>query len=167
MALRGKASTAHEYSKTGECIHCGMYKNIVEKLSHVCTKEREIAVEILVEAVEVPGNILQQQRRRARLTGVLALFEERRILLGIAFAHPHPGVPCIGDACKIGIERRPEVGEEVRKRVFEVAIFALAEAVTRHVNVATEVFFVRIERRDRGTFIGRQQLRQDCASGRV
>jgi hypothetical protein len=45
MALKGKPSTAHEYSKTGECIHCGLYKKIVDELSHVCTKERELATD--------------------------------------------------------------------------------------------------------------------------
>lgn len=45
MALPGKPSTAHEYSKSGECIHCGMYRNIVEKLVHCCTREREIAAD--------------------------------------------------------------------------------------------------------------------------
>lgn len=42
MALRGKPSTAHEYSPSGDCIHCGMSKKIVELLTHCCTKEREI-----------------------------------------------------------------------------------------------------------------------------
>lgn len=42
MALPGQPSTAHEFSKTGECIHCGMYENVVIELKHVCTIEREI-----------------------------------------------------------------------------------------------------------------------------
>lgn len=41
MAHRGKPSTAHEYSKTGECIHCGMYRSAVEMMAHVCTAQRE------------------------------------------------------------------------------------------------------------------------------
>jgi hypothetical protein len=43
MAQRGKPSIAHEYDKSGACMHCGMYKTTVDKLSHVCTKERELA----------------------------------------------------------------------------------------------------------------------------
>lgn len=42
MALIGKSSTAHEYDKSGQCIHCGMYRNIVEELTHVCTMKREV-----------------------------------------------------------------------------------------------------------------------------
>lgn len=41
MAQRGQSSTAHEYDKTGACVHCGMYKNVVEMLKHVCTQKRE------------------------------------------------------------------------------------------------------------------------------
>ena len=42
MALPGKPSTAHEFDKTNQCIHCGMYKNVVEQLVHVCTFEQEV-----------------------------------------------------------------------------------------------------------------------------
>ena len=41
MAQRGKPSTAHEYDKNQQCIHCGMHKANVESMSHVCTPERE------------------------------------------------------------------------------------------------------------------------------
>jgi hypothetical protein len=45
MAQRGKPSTAHEYNKINQCIHCGMYKVSVEKMTHVCTIERERAAD--------------------------------------------------------------------------------------------------------------------------
>lgn len=45
MALKGKASTAHVYDKAGACIYCGMYESVVNELSHVCTKERELEVD--------------------------------------------------------------------------------------------------------------------------
>jgi hypothetical protein len=45
MALAGKASTAHEYDKGDQCIHCRMYRNMVEALVHVCTREREVATD--------------------------------------------------------------------------------------------------------------------------
>jgi hypothetical protein len=41
MSQRGKQSTAHEYDKSGACIHCGMYKSNVDLLSHNCTIARE------------------------------------------------------------------------------------------------------------------------------
>ena len=49
MAQRGKASTAHEYDKSGACVHCGMYKVNVEMLQHVCTPAREAAEDVKAE----------------------------------------------------------------------------------------------------------------------
>ena len=41
MARRGFPSTAHEYGKHDACIHCGMHRTNVERLSHVCKPWRE------------------------------------------------------------------------------------------------------------------------------
>lgn len=41
MSKRGEQSVAHEYGKDGACIHCGMYKVNVIKLSHDCKPWRE------------------------------------------------------------------------------------------------------------------------------
>lgn len=45
MSQRGKPSTAHEYDKREQCIHCGMYKVNVESLKHECTRAREAQVD--------------------------------------------------------------------------------------------------------------------------
>jgi len=55
MAQRGQPSTAHEYDKNGQCIHCRMYKVNVEKLSHVCTLVRESEKLIVKETEKVNG----------------------------------------------------------------------------------------------------------------
>ena len=49
MAQRGKPSTAHEYDKSGACIHCGMYKTNVDAMAHVCTPKREAEEDRKVE----------------------------------------------------------------------------------------------------------------------
>jgi hypothetical protein len=36
--------------------------------------ERKVAIQILVQAIEVPGRVSQQQRRRTNLPGVVAKF---------------------------------------------------------------------------------------------
>ena len=72
----------------------------------------------------------------------------------IALVDSHPAVPFVGNVCEAWIERRSQATEEVRKRVFEVAILALAEAVPRHVDVASEVALVGIEGRDDAAFRG-------------
>lgn len=58
MAQRGQASTAHEYDKMGACIHCGMYRNNVERISHVCTSAREAIQDEIdrVKAMEQEAN---------------------------------------------------------------------------------------------------------------
>lgn len=45
MAQRGKVSKAHEYDSRDCCIHCGMYRNNVEQMSHVCKPGREFIVD--------------------------------------------------------------------------------------------------------------------------
>lgn len=45
MAQRGKPSSAHEYNERQECVHCGMYKVNVERMSHVCKPWREMEVD--------------------------------------------------------------------------------------------------------------------------
>jgi hypothetical protein len=52
MAQRGKISTAHEYNNNGQCIHCRMYKVNVDRLSHICTHEREALADSCVPAQE-------------------------------------------------------------------------------------------------------------------
>lgn len=42
MAQRGKPSLAHEYDERDTCIHCGMYRVNVERMSHVCKPWREL-----------------------------------------------------------------------------------------------------------------------------
>jgi hypothetical protein len=41
MSERGKPSTAHEYNQSEACIHCGVYKVNIEKMSLNCTPARE------------------------------------------------------------------------------------------------------------------------------
>src|SRR4030095_6814880 len=108
--------------------------------------------------------ILQQQRRRARLTGVVASLEERRMIGWIALVDSHPAVPFSGDAGEAWMERRAKAIDEVGKRVLEVAVFALAEAVPRHDDVASKVALVGIERRRGAAFLGREEFRQDGAA---
>ncbi|MNW00194.1 hypothetical protein D3C71_1956510 [compost metagenome] len=60
-------------------------------------RKGKIAVEILMQAIEIAGDILQQQRRRPRLAGVMTLAEEVRVLSRVSFFNSHAAVPLIGD----------------------------------------------------------------------
>ncbi|OWK21334.1 hypothetical protein AJ88_16555, partial [Mesorhizobium amorphae CCBAU 01583] len=50
--------------------------------------------------------------------------------------------------------RGAQGADQIRQRVTEIAILALAETVTCHVDMTAEVLFVRIEGRDLGAFLG-------------
>ena len=117
-----------------------------------------------MEAVEVARNVLQQQRRWTRLTGIVTSFEKRRVVIGITLGNAHSDIPFVGDDRKVRIQRGSQLADEIGKRIFEVAILALAEAVPRHVDVASEVALVRIEGRNGAAFFGREKLRQDGAA---
>src|SRR3954453_13643876 len=41
--------------------------------------ESQIAIEVLMQAIEIAGHILEQQRRRARLTGIVALLQKSAV----------------------------------------------------------------------------------------
>jgi hypothetical protein len=86
------------------------------------------------------------------------------MVVGIALLDSHPGVPCVGHAGEVRIERRAQVTEEFRQRVFEVAILAFTKPVPRHNDVAAEVTLVGIERRNGAALFARQKLRQGRAA---
>ena len=45
MSQPGKPSTAHEYGKGDQCIHCGTHRVNVERLKLECTWAREHATD--------------------------------------------------------------------------------------------------------------------------
>jgi hypothetical protein len=111
-------------------------------------REREIAVKVLMQAVEVARYILKQQRRRTRLARIVALLQERRVAVRVAAFDAHSCVPVIGNSREMRIKRRAQAADEVGQRVLEVPVLAFAEAVSRHVDVTSEVPFLRVEAGD-------------------
>ena len=62
------------------------------------------------------------------------------------------------------VKRGAQPGEQIREGIPEVAILAFAEAVPRHVDMAPEVTFVRIETCDPAAFVRREKLLDDRAA---
>ena len=89
------------------------------------------------------------------------------MIAGIALVEAHALVPAIGDAGKARIERGAQVSDQVGQGISEVAVFALAEAVPRHDDMAAEVALVRIERGDGAALLGADEPRQDSAAETV
>src|SRR5580704_7418065 len=67
-------------------------------------RECEIAIQVLVQAVEVAGHVLQQQRCWTRLSSLVALLQEVGVLDGIAPLDAHPLVPNVRDRGQARIE---------------------------------------------------------------
>ena len=103
-------------------------------------RKEEIAIEILMEAVEVTGNVLQQQRRRPHLAGIMASLEKRCVFDRIPLVDSHAVVPLVGDVHEARIERRAQPAEKIGQRILEVAVLALAEAMSLSGRKAMEWF---------------------------
>jgi len=65
-------------------------------------RKGKIAVEVLVQAVEVARDILQQQRRRSRLAASVALLQEISVLCRISSIDIHANVPLMAITARRG-----------------------------------------------------------------
>src|SRR6266851_6941874 len=121
-------------------------------------RKGEIAVKILVQAIEVAGTVFEQQRRWPGLSFIVALLEEPGMCRRVAPIDAHAGVPFVRDNSQVRIERRAQVADQVRQRVFKIAILSLTETMTRHDHTAAEMIFARVEAGDPLALLARQEL---------
>src|SRR5262249_16098358 len=68
-------------------------------------RKREFTVEVLMKAIVVAWNVLQEKWGRSRLAGLMALVEEVFVRAGIVFIVLHSLVPSIGKSGEMWIER--------------------------------------------------------------
>lgn len=61
MSQRGQPSTAHQYDKRDQCVHCGMYRVNVELLNHECTAEREAEADRKFEIAKREGQLQEAE----------------------------------------------------------------------------------------------------------
>ncbi len=115
-----------------------------------------LAIEILMQAIIVPGAILQQQRRRPDLTGVMASLQECLVPVGIMDVDPHGLVPAIGDPGELRIQDGAQLRDQIGQRIGEVFVFAAAKAVAAHHDPAAKIPVVGIKRRDGAALVWRQ-----------
>ena len=101
--------------------------------------------------------VLQQQRRRPGLAGLVAALEEIRVVLRIATRDAHRLVPAIGDLGEPRIERGAQLRDQIGQRIGEIFVFAAAEAVPRHDDAAAEQLVLRIAPGERRAFLRGQQ----------
>ena len=101
-------------------------------------RENVLAVNVLVQAVVVAGDILEQQRRRPRLTGPMTALEKFCMRVRIAHVNSHRCVPTIGHCRQRRIKSGSQIGNEIGKRVGKVFVLAAPEAVPCHVDAAAK-----------------------------
>ena len=117
-------------------------------------RECEFAVEILMQALIVAGGVLQEKRRQPHLARGVARLQIIGMRRRIAHGDLHALVPGIGVGHDPRIERGPQFADRCGQGIFEIAVLALAEAVARHVDMAAEMHFLRIERRNAAALSG-------------
>src|ERR1700677_1790291 len=127
-------------------------------------RKNVLAVEVLVQAVVVAGAVSQQQWGRPRLPRRLAAVEEGCMVGGKPPRVAHPLMPAVGDRREARIERAPEVLDQRRQRIGEIAIFALSKAVPRHDHVAAEALTVVVEAGDVVALLAAEQAGQNRPS---
>ena len=107
-------------------------------------RECQLAIQILMQTVEVAGDVLQQQRRWPKLASIVTEFQIIDVPLRVSYLHFHPFVPLVCERHSVGVEHRPQVADKGRQRIVEVAILSLAKAMPRHMDMAAEMLLVRI-----------------------
>jgi hypothetical protein len=96
--------------------------------------EEDLAVEVLVQRVPVALAVAQDQRRRALLAGGAAAGQQRLVRGRVALLLAQPLGPLVGDRREAAVEAVAQLGDRPRQRVVEVAVAAVAEAVTGHLD---------------------------------
>jgi hypothetical protein len=115
-------------------------------------REGKIAVQILMEAVEIAWNILKQERRRSRLAHRVTLYEELPMFHRVAEVETHSLIPAVCNGCEPGVQFGAQSPDRFRERVTEIFILPLPEPVLCHDDMTAEPCVVPIQR---GEFLAR------------
>ena len=96
-----------------------------------------------MQAIVIAGDILEEKRGRARLTCVMTPLQERCMVFRIQEVDTHGRIPAISDNSEFGIERSPQLGDPIWKRVGEILVLTATEAVASHHNPTSEMSILR------------------------
>src|ERR1700676_92830 len=107
-----------------------------------------LPVEVLMQAVVVADSILEEKRRRPCLTRIVATLDEVGMLLRIADIDSHRFIPAVGDRDQMRIDRRPEFGQKIGKRIAEILVLAAPETMPLHDDATAKYVVVRVKTGD-------------------
>src|SRR3984893_8535935 len=92
----------------------------------------EIAVEVLVQAIVIPGAVLQQKWRRPVLPGLVAAREITCVIAGIGCGDVNALIPAIGDLSERWIKFRAQDRYRFRERISEIFVLAPPKTMSGH-----------------------------------
>src|SRR5262250_315639 len=100
-----------------------------------------LTVEILVQAIEIAGSVLQKQRRWLALSGYVAAGNEFSLILGISHIDAHEFVPAVRDRFEMWVQCFPQLRHKIGQWIFEVFIFTATKVKALHYDPAAKIFF--------------------------
>src|SRR5579864_9292512 len=115
-----------------------------QKAGHL-QRESNSSVHVLVEAVEIPVFVMQQQRRCPRLSMLRASLEKVGMTFGKNVRQTKGLIPFIGERSQERITMLPQLLNVGRQRIVKVFVIAAAKAVARHDDVTAEWIFGTIQ----------------------
>src|SRR5262249_53367649 len=117
-------------------------------------RKHVLAVKVLMQGVVIVGAVAQKERRWFGLSRLMAALEEGAVLLREADFDAHRLVPAVGDFGQRRIKGLPQLLDDRRQGISEIAIFASAVTVTRHHNSAPEERIVLVRGHEFFAFLG-------------
>src|ERR1700743_990603 len=117
-----------------------------------------LSIEVLMQAVIIALTILEQQRRRTTLPGIVAPSNEVRVRLRKAHIDAERFVPAIRSRGKPRIQIRPQLLDRIRQWIAKILVLAPSEAMPRHSHAAAKEFILGIKIRNRFALLWTQQL---------
>src|SRR5579883_595686 len=122
--------------------------------------EDQGAVEVLVQAVVVPGPVFEEKRRRLGLPGGVAFGEIGRETRRKAPLLAQGRAPAIGDGREARIERAAQGFDGAWQGIAQIFVLAAAEAVALHHHTAAETIFGLVESGELATYLRVEKRRE-------
>jgi hypothetical protein len=100
--------------------------------------EYVLSIKILVQAIEIVRNVLQQQRCGLVLPSRMTTLQKRGVIVGKLRIMVQQRVPTIGNVCKPWIERCSQTLNDCRQWIRKIAVLAPPKPMTPHDHAASK-----------------------------
>src|SRR5580698_561146 len=106
--------------------------------------ENVFTIQVLVKAVVIAFAVLEEQRRRPKLSCVMASLNEVSVSFGIAHVDVHRRIPAVRHRRETRIQRSTKLLNYLWQRIAEILVLAASEAMSSHNNAAAKEAVVEI-----------------------